>query len=245
VSGNPALLAALLAHEAGTASAEDVYATLLEGELIVALSEPPEGAAAQFVAAPGPDGRVGLLTFSDPRTLAAWAEPPAQASVRAAELLLFVAAKGVEVVQLDPAGPVRVLLADGELAALAAGRVPTGEDLTAAPAAPEAPLQVAPPALPVEEHVLVALRAELAAVEPVRAAWVLEGPRRGLRRTFVVVLEPDDADGAPAAIAAAVPGLAERLSPHVAAEADLHFSVAEPSPLLDDLRAGTPPDYAR
>jgi hypothetical protein len=241
VSGNPALLATLLAHAAGTAGADDVYAALLAGEVIVALSEPPDGAAAQFVAEPGPDGRLGLLAFSDPRTLAAWAQPPLNASVRAADLLKFAAAKGVAVVRLDPAGPVRVSLSDGELAALAAGRVPTAEDLTAAPAAlPPGPLQIGAPAVPIDAHVVVALRGELAALESVRRAWVREGPRSGLRRTLVVVLEPAGGeDPAPA-----VPGLAERLAPLVAAEADLHFAVAEPSPLLDDLRA-VPPDYER
>jgi SseB protein N-terminal domain len=237
VSGNPALLASLLAHAAGTASAEDVYATLLSGELIVALAEPPEGAAAQFVAEPGPDGRIALLAFSDPRALAAWADPPLQASVRATELLLLAAAKGVQVVRLDPAGPVRLTLADGELAALAAGRVPTAEDLTAVPASlPDAPLAIGEPSVPIEEHVLVALREALAGL-PVERAWVREGPRSGLRRTLVVVLDGD------AAVADAVPGLAERLTPLVAAEADLHFAVAEPSPLLDELRA-VPPDFA-
>jgi hypothetical protein len=242
VSGNPGLLAALLALEAGSGTAEDAYARLLEGEVIVALSEPPEGAAAQLVAEPGPDGRLGLVAFSDLRTLAAWADPPAHASVQAAELLAFAAAKGVSVVRLDPAGPVRVTLRDGELAALAGGRIPAEADLEAVPApAADVAVEVARPELPVETHVLVALREALAAVAAVRAAWVLETRRSGLRRSLVVVLDADD----PAAAAAAVPGLAERLAAAVAAEADVRFTIAEPGPLLDELRAGDPPDYAR
>jgi hypothetical protein len=237
-----ALLAALIALEGGTGTAADVYAELLAGEVLVPLAEPPAGAATEFIAVETADGRAAVAAFSDSRTLAAWGDPPASASVRTAELLRFVAAKGVSAVVLDPAGPVRATLQDGELAALAAGRVPDERDLAAVPAPlPETDIEVGPPELPVEEHVLAALRDALAAVEAVRTAWLLEGARSGLRRSLLVVVEPDDPD----AVMAGLPGVAEAVAPAVGAVATLRFTLARPGERLETLRADVEPLYAR
>jgi type III secretion system (T3SS) SseB-like protein len=236
------LLAALIACESGTAGAADVHAALLSGEVLVPLAEPPAGAATEFVAVETADGRAAVAAFSDERTLALWGDPPAHASVRAVELLRFVAAKGVSAVVLDPAGPVRATLQDGELAALAAGRVPSERDLTAVPAPlPETNIEVGPPELPVEEHVLTALRTALADVPAIRTAWLLEGARSGLRRSLLVVVEGDDED----ALMAGLPSVAEAVAPAVGAVATLRFTIARPGARLDALRAETEPVYAR
>jgi hypothetical protein len=233
--GAPPLLATLLALTLGGAAPEDVSARLLDGHVLVALAEPPPGARAQIVAEPDADGRWALLAFSDPRTLAAWAEPPLTASVRGRDLVDLAVAKGVDTIVVDPAGPVRVTLAGDELAALAG--VP-------APAEADTALRLAPPVPPLEEHVVVALRAALEPRTDVRAAYVGEGPRNGVRRTLVVVLEPDDAARAEA-VAAAVPELAAALAPLVAAEADLRFTVAEPDERLAEIATNVPAAYAR
>jgi type III secretion system (T3SS) SseB-like protein len=215
------LLAALIACESGTAGAADVHAALLSGEVLVPLAEPPAGAATEFVAVETADGRAAVAAFSDERTLALWGDPPAHASVRAVELLRFVAAKGVSAVVLDPAGPVRATLQDGELAALAAGRVPSERDLTAVPA-------------PLPET-------NIADVPAIRTAWLLEGARSGLRRSLLVVVEGDDED----ALMAGLPSVAEAVAPAVGAVATLRFTIARPGARLDALRAETEPVYAR
>jgi hypothetical protein len=236
------LLAALLALETGTGTAAGVHAALLDGELLVPLAEPPAGAATQFVAVPTGDGRPAVAAFSDERTLAAWGDPPAHASVRAAELLRLLAAKGVSAVVIDAAGPVRATVQDGELAALAAGRLPDEADLAAVPAPlPEHDIEVGPPELPVDEHVLVALRTALGAVAAVRTAWLLEGARTGLRRSLLVVVEGDDRD----ALLEGLPGVAAALAPALGAVATLRFTIARPGDRLDALRADVEPIYAR
>jgi hypothetical protein len=236
------LLAALLAVECGTGSAADVHAELLRGELLVPLAEPPAGAEAEFIAVETPDGRAALAAFSDERTLAVWGSPPAHASVRAAELLRFAALKGVSAIVLDPAGPVRAVVQDGELAALAAGRVPDDRDLAAEPAPlPETGIEVGPPELPVEEHILTALRHALAEVPEVRTAWLLEGKRSGLRRSLLVVIEADDPDS----VTTGLPAVAAALAPALGAVATLRFTIARPGERLESLRAETAPVYAR
>jgi hypothetical protein len=226
------LLEALLALESGTGSEADVYARLLEQRVLLPLAD-----ETQFMTVRTDDGRLALPVFSDPRTLAVWGEPPSHAWVDAAELLRFVALKGVSVVVVDPAGPVRATLEDAELAALAAGRVPTEEDLARLPAPlPDEHVTVGPLEVPVEEPVLALLREALAA-NPVRTAWLLEGAARsGLRRTLVVVLEGESA-------AAAVPRIAEAVGPALAAVATLRFTVAEPGERLERLRAEVEPVY--
>ena len=244
MTGDPGLLAALIALESGTGSVEAVYSRLLRGTLLVPLADPPAGAAAQLVVVPAPDGRPALAVFSDERTLAAWGEPPAHASVAAPQLLRFAAAMGVSGVVIDPAGPVRATLQDGELAALAAGRLPGAAGLEAAPAPlPETDVVVGPPSLPVEEHVLVVLRAALAKLAPVRTAWLLEGARSGLRRSLVVAVEPDP--DAHDALLAGLPAVAAMVAPAVGAVAALRFTIAEPGERLERLRADVAPVYER
>ena len=238
------LAATLLGLALGTATPAAVHARLLSGTVLVALADPPPGARAQIVAQPDADGALALLAFSDARSLAAWDEPPASASLAGRELLAMAAAKGIDRVVIDPAGPVRVTLSPGEIAALGAGRMPDAADLAAVPAPVAGPLTLGPPEPAVEEHVLVALRAALEPLADVRAAYVAEGPRSGLRRTLVVVLEPaDPARGD--ALAAAVPALAERIAPLVAAEADLRFTVADPDERLTEIAAVVAPAYER
>ena len=238
------LLATLLGLDLGTATPADVHARLLAGTVLVALDDPPPGARAQFVAAPDADGHWALLAFSDPRTLAAWGEPPAAASFAGRELLALAAAKGIDRVVVDPAGPVRVTLSAGEVAALGAGRLPGPADAAATPAPVEGPLTLRPPEPAVEEHVLAALRAALEDLRGLSRAYVAEGPRSGLRRTLVVVLEPAAPEDA-GALAAAVPALAARLEPLVAAEGDLRFTVAERDERLAEIAAVVAPAYER
>jgi SseB protein N-terminal domain len=228
-----ALLASLLALESGTGTQADVYARLLEDRVLIPLAEPT-----QFMTVPTDDGRLALPVFSDARTMAVWGEPPGSAWVDSAELLRFVAFKGVSVVVIDPAGPVRATLADGELAALAAGRVPSEEDVARVPKPlADEHVTVGPLDVPLEEPVLELLR-EALATTGVRTAWLLEGVRSGLRRTLVLVLEGEDAE-------AAVPKLAEAVVPVLAAVASVRFTVAEPGERLERLRAETEPVYAR
>lgn len=136
-SADPALAAVLVQHAAGAASLADVVAALAPTRVLVPVLAELEAAAvvehdgrahtvdkeasAGIVALSTPDGRTALPVFTGVEAMTRWradARPVPTAVARAA---LSAVAEGWEVLVLDPAGPVTVVLPRTAVYALAQG----------------------------------------------------------------------------------------------------------------------------
>lgn len=133
-SADPALVAALAAHEHGARAGADVVAALAGARLLVPVLAELEAsgttdaglhvdkeASAGVVALRTPDGRTALPVFTGTESLAAWrrdARPVPASAARAAAACL---AEGWHVLVVDPGGPVTAVVPAPAVRALATG----------------------------------------------------------------------------------------------------------------------------
>lgn len=136
-SPDAGLAAAVAAHAAGTGDLADVVAALAAARLLVpvvaALGEggtsprtglPVETSADMaMVTLRGRDGRVALPVFSGVPALAAWDAAARPVPTGARRAALAAVAEGADVVVLDAAGPVTVVVPRPAVWAVAQGRV--------------------------------------------------------------------------------------------------------------------------
>jgi hypothetical protein len=117
------------------------------------------------------DGERALPVFSSVPALLSWRADARPVRLTGPQACLAALDEGARALVLDPAGTA-VTLAHDEVQALAQGWVPVpGSSL----ATRRGSAQLQPPAVPVPEDLLAALRAALSD-EPLRAARLLEGP---------------------------------------------------------------------
>ncbi|HYN63521.1 MAG TPA: SseB family protein [Candidatus Limnocylindrales bacterium] len=136
------------------------------------------------------DGEAISVCFASVAALSAWA-PRGTASLPIPARIAIgnMAAAAVPAI-MDPAGPVPYRFEPDELAALAAGRLPGGDEpLFNTPAARSVRLRLpGPDAIPLEESLASALR-----MTDVDAAWLVESESDGRRRLMVGLLGRDGA----------------------------------------------------
>lgn len=129
---DPALERVLSGYAAGTADLADVVRAVTGTRLVVPVVARPGETSAEMatVTVRGRDGRVGLPLFTGVRTLAAWDAAARPVPVAARRAALSAVEEGADVVVLDVAGPVTVVLPRPAVWALAQGRpwVPSPAD---------------------------------------------------------------------------------------------------------------------
>lgn len=123
VDANPALAAALAAHERGVGGPADVLSALAASRLLIPVVEKPTGGTAHLtsVTVTDSEGRVGMLAFTCTDALKRWdvrARPVPVPTRSAAEAAL---ANGAESLVIDTAGPVSFAVDAPGLRSLAAG----------------------------------------------------------------------------------------------------------------------------
>lgn len=189
-AADPRLASAVAAHRAGDAALDDVVAALAGARLLVPVvaARGEEAAEMAMVTLRGADGRVALPVFSSVAALAAWDAAARPVPVEARRAALSAVDEGADVLVLDVAGPVTVVVPRPAVWALAQGRawVPSPRDL----------------------EVAAAVRAAATAVPGVADVRCEPGKRAELR--VVLLVRPGlDADG--------VRSLTEAVSGHLAA----------------------------
>lgn len=189
-TADPRLASALAAHQAGDAGLDDVVAALAGARLLVPVvaTRGEEAAEMAVVTLRGTDGRVALPVFSSVAALAAWDAAARPVPVEARRAALSAVDSGTDVLALDVAGPVTVVVPRPAVWAVAQGRswVPSPRD----------------------REVAAAVRAAVTAVPGVDDVRCEPGERAELR--VVLLVSPGlDADG--------VRALTEAVSGHLAA----------------------------
>jgi hypothetical protein len=191
---------AILAAEPGDEAARAaVFDGLLRGRLLAPLAEPdpdveqPVGVVPgelHLVAVPRDDAQPTVLCFTGSEPLARLGASGPKAVVRLPEFWQFVVERGVTSCTIDFGGPVAAVLDEGELAALAEGRVPD------ASAGETARLVLVAPVAPVPDAVADAV-ADVARRAGVRSAYVLEGQAFTDARHLVAGLDLESPEALP------------------------------------------------
>lgn len=200
-------LAALAVAPGDERARSAVFGELLTDRLLVPLGLPDPGAEQPASVTPGELHMMAMpRDDAEPTALCFSGAAPARrlgihgpaAMVRLPDFWGFLLERGLRSATIDAGGPVAVTLAEGELAALAEGRVPVAADTGAGAAR----LALGRPRAPVPPAVADAVAA-IAAAPEVLAAYVLEGDGWPDARHLVAALElPPEAD-ADAVLAAA------------------------------------------
>lgn len=158
-----------------------VYAALLDAVLLAPLDPASTAEKAVLLVERTANGHE-LPAFSSRQAFATWGAVPTQLVVRAPELFQAALLQGIDRVQLDPAGPVKVTLGSWEVRRIAAGTVPTtrgspDRDRRSALGLPDPPL----PASFVDE-----ITGRLSARPEIASAAVFEAdPVRGRRHLVI------------------------------------------------------------
>ena len=158
-----------------------VYAALLEAVLLAPLDPASTGEKAVLLVERTVNGHE-LPAFSSKQAFQTWGAVPTQLAVRAPELFQAALLQGIDRVQLDPAGPVKVTLGSWEVRRIAAGTVPAphgspDRDRRSALGLPDPPL----PASFVDQ-----ITARVSVLEEITSAAVFEAdPVRGRRHLVI------------------------------------------------------------
>jgi hypothetical protein len=161
---------------------QDLYRELLKSRFILATPgmsarQTPlqPGSKLDFVSTTGPQGRSAMLVFSSDDALRAW-RPVGCAHIIAPARELFGMAlrSGLDSVMVNPRGPAGGVIDRLALAALAEGRVPSGEGTDVFRVGAGQKMVLGLPKTPPSEALVAAVRAQCACLEEVRAAWLLQ-----------------------------------------------------------------------
>lgn len=175
-----ALLA--VAQDPDDASKAAVYAALLHAVLLAPLDPASTAEKAVLLVERTAAGQLGLPAFSSAQAFAAWGVVPTRLAVRAPELFRAALLQGIDAVQLDPAGPVKVTLGSWEVRRIAAGSAPAphgspDRDRRSALGLPDPPL-------PAAFRQAIADRAR--SIPGIRSVAVFEGDPVRARRHLVI-----------------------------------------------------------
>lgn len=125
-AADPALIAALenwAATPSSSANPVDVVAALAGARVLVPVLPPGPDRSTATVALSAPDGRTALPVFTQVSALTAWHPDARPVPVPAAQAATAALAEGWELLVVDPAGPVTVVVPGPAVRALAAGTV--------------------------------------------------------------------------------------------------------------------------